>query len=157
MRVLLQRVRSASVTVENETIGQVESGLVAFVGIGHDDTIQIVERMADKTVQLRIFEDADGKMNRSILDVATDGNANSGVLVISQFTLLADTRKGRRPSFINAAAPDIASNLVERYADQVRGHGLPVATGRFGAHMLVSLVNDGPVTIWLDSGELAIT
>jgi D-tyrosyl-tRNA(Tyr) deacylase len=149
MRVILQRVRRGSVTVENQMTGSVETGFVALVGVTHGDTQAEAEMLAKKTANLRVFEDSDGKMNLSALDTG------AGVLVISQFTLYADVRKGRRPSFIDAARPEIAAPLVEHYADCLRHEGITrVEKGVFGAMMLVEIHNDGPVTIILDSDEL---
>ena len=153
MRVLLQRVRSASVSVGQDVIAEIGPGLVTLVGIAHDDSDEISRRLASKTFDLRIFEDEQGRMNRSIRDLVSDGR-DCRVLVVSQFTLYTDSRKGRRPSFIDAARPDVAEALVSRFADQFRAAGIPVEQGRFGAEMLVRLENDGPVTIWLDSRDL---
>lgn len=150
MRVLIQRVTRASVTVGGEIIGQIGPGFLLLVGITHDDTPEQVAQTAQKVANLRIFEDAAGAMNRSALDLLSAGDP-VGMLVVSQFTLYADTRKGRRPSFINAARPEVAAPLVEHFAASLRALALPVATGRFGAEMAIDLVNDGPVTIWLDS------
>src|SRR5687768_1496735 len=144
MRVLLQRVAHASVTVDQKIVGQIDRGYVLLVGVGHGDGEIEAQWLAQKVVGLRVFEDADGKFNLSIQDVG--GSA----LVVSQFTLYADARKGRRPSFIDAALPDVAAPLVERFADMLRAEGVPVETGVFGAHMLVEIHNDGPVTIWLE-------
>jgi D-aminoacyl-tRNA deacylase len=150
MRVILQRVRRGSVQVDETVTGSVEQGFVALVGMTHSDTRAEVELLARKTVHLRVFEDAAGKMNQSALEVG------AGVLVISQFTLYADSRKGRRPSFIDAARPEQAAPLVEYYAERLRAEGIPrVERGVFGAMMLVEIWNDGPVTILLDSAELA--
>jgi D-aminoacyl-tRNA deacylase len=150
VRALVQRVSSASVTstpegggVPEET-GRIGQGLVALVGVTHDDDRAAAEKLADKVWNLRVFEDADGQMNRSCADVG------GGVLVVSQFTLYGDTRKGRRPSFVDAARPDHAEPMVEALVDRLRVHGAEVATGRFRTHMDVSLVNDGPVTILLE-------
>jgi D-aminoacyl-tRNA deacylase len=149
MRVILQRVTRGSVTVDGKIVGSVDKGFVALVGMSHGDTQEQVEVLARKTANLRVFEDEQGKMNLSALDVG------GGVLVISQFTLYADTRKGRRPSFIDAAAPDVASPLVDYYAERLRVEGIQrVEQGIFGATMLVEIHNDGPVTIILDSSEL---
>lgn len=149
MRVILQRVSQGSVTVEGEVTGQVEKGYVALVGVTHTDTETEAELLARKTAQLRVFEDAEGKMNLSIQEVG------GGVLVISQFTLYADAKKGRRPSFIEAARPEQASPLVDFYAAKLREYGVErVETGVFGAMMLVEIHNDGPVTIILDSEDL---
>ena len=144
MRVVLQRVSSASVTVDDQLVGQIGHGLLALVGIGHGDTETQVRWLADKTAELRIFEDDQGKMNRSVLDVG--GSA----LVVSQFTLLGDCRKGRRPAFTEAAAPELANALYTRYADLLADRGIDVQRGTFAADMKVALVNDGPVTMILD-------
>jgi D-tyrosyl-tRNA(Tyr) deacylase len=154
MRILLQRVSSAAVRVDGEMIGEIGRGLVALVGIGHADTPAVVERMAGKCVDLRIFEDDAGKMNRSLRDLGSEPDG-AGMLVVSQFTLYADARKGRRPSFTDAAPPILGQELVDTFVAAVRSLGVTVATGQFGAHMVVSLDNDGPVTIWLDSAELS--
>ena len=148
MRALLQRVTWASVTVEGLVVGQIGQGLLILVGVGHDDGEAQVKTLADKIAHLRIFEDEQGKMNRSLLDLG--GQA----LVVSQFTLYADARRGRRPSFTDAAPPALAEPLVERFKEMLAGYGLEVAGGVFGAYMQVKLLNDGPVTIWLDSEEL---
>lgn len=147
MRALLQRVTSVSVTVEGEVVGEIERGLLVLVGIGAEDGPADVAAMAGKIANLRIFPDDQGRFNRSLLD--TGGAA----LVVSQFTLYADTRKGRRPSFVHAAPPELAAPLVEQLADALRSLGATVALGRFGAKMQVALVNDGPVTIWLDDSK----
>jgi D-aminoacyl-tRNA deacylase len=147
MRALLQRVSHASVTVDGKVVGQIGQGLLVLLGVGQDDSEIEVKTLADKIVQLRIFGDDEGKMNRSLLDTGGE------VLVVSQFTLYADTRKGRRPSFTDAAPPAIAEPLVERFKDTIAAYGLKVAGGIFGAHMDVELLNDGPVTIWLDSEQ----
>ena len=150
MRVLIQRVTRASVAVAGETVGKIGPGFLLLVGITHGDTPELVTQMAQKVSNLRIFDDACGNLNRSALDLlSTDDPV--GMLVVSQFTLYADTRKGRRPSFVDAARPEIAAPLVDLFADTLRGLALPVATGRFGAEMAIDLVNDGPITIWLDS------
>lgn len=149
MRVLLQRVRQGSVTVDGEIVGAVDRGYVALVGITHNDTEADADLLATKTVHLRVFEDEAGKMNRSILEV------RGGILVVSQFTLYADVRKGRRPSFIDAAAPAHAAGLMNRYASKLVSEGVTrVEKGIFGAMMQVSIMNDGPVTLWLDTAEL---
>jgi D-tyrosyl-tRNA(Tyr) deacylase len=153
VRVLVQRVTRARVTVEGETTGEIGSGFVLLVGVKLDDTPAEADLLARKVANLRVFDDADGNLNRSALDLLTAGE-RVGMLVVSQFTLYADCRKGRRPSFVNAAPPAIAEPLVIRFADSLREVGLPVETGRFGAEMQVELVNDGPVTIWLDTAEL---
>jgi len=144
LRALLQRVSRAAVSVEGQEIARIGPGLVVLLGVGHGDGEAQVRQMADKVLNLRIFADAQGKFNLSALDVGAD------VLVVSQFTLYADTRKGRRPSFVDAAPPDVAAPLVDNFAELVRRAGLRVGTGQFGAHMLVEILNDGPVTIWLE-------
>jgi D-tyrosyl-tRNA(Tyr) deacylase len=150
VRVLIQRVTRASVSVEGETVGKIGPGFLLLVGITHDDTAEQVTQMAQKVANLRIFDDACGNLNRSALDLLTTGDP-VGMLVVSQFTLYADTRKGRRPSFVDAARPEIAAPLVDHFVDALGGLSLPVARGRFGAEMAIDLVNDGPITIWLDS------
>lgn len=144
MRLLIQRVSQASVTVEQQTISKIGKGLLILLGVGHGDGEEQVAFLAEKTANLRIFEDDQGKTNLSVLDVMGE------VIVVSQFTLYADTRKGRRPSFIDAALPDVAAPLVERFIELLRGHGVPTQSGQFGAHMHVEIYNDGPVTIWLE-------
>ena len=144
MRLLIQRVSRASVTVEQKTISSIGNGLLILLGVGHGDGEEQAVFLAEKTANLRIFEDAQGKTNLSILDVKGEA------IVVSQFTLYADTRKGRRPSFIDAALPAAAAPLVERFVELLRGHGVPTRTGQFGAHMQVEIHNDGPVTIWLE-------
>ena len=148
MRALLQRVSQASVTVEEKVVGQIGKGLLIFLGIGLEDTENTVKTLVDKIVQLRIFPDQQGKMNLSLLH--TQGE----VLVVSQFTLHADMRRGRRPSFTNAAPPALANSLYELFKETCTQYGLTVASGIFGASMGVELRNEGPVTIWLDSEEL---
>ena len=145
VRLLLQRVRHAAVRVDDAVVGSIGEGLLVLVGIGHGDTPEIARQMADRTVGLRIFRDDEGRTNRSLLDVAGE------VLAVSQFTLYADTRKGRRPSFLDAAPPDLGDELYRAYAVAVAAHGVRVERGVFGAEMAVELVNDGPFTIWLDS------
>lgn len=147
MKVLLQRVTQASVTVSGETIGNIGTGLVVLVGISRGDAIKDAQYLSQKTLGLRIFADNDSKFNLSVLDV------HGELLVISQFTLLADARRGRRPSFTEAAHPDRAEELFNRFVDEIRKSGLTVQTGRFQAHMLVEIRNDGPVTVMLDSKE----
>lgn len=152
MRVLLQRVTEARVTVDDAVVGEVGKGLLLLAGIATDDTGMDLERMATKIVNLQIFEDDDGKMNRSALDVNADrDDPTFGLLVVSQFTLYADVRKGRRPSFVGAASPEVAAPMIERWAGMLGGLGFRVEQGVFGAHMAVHLVNDGPVTLRLDS------
>jgi len=145
MRLLLQRVTQAHVSVESQVVGSIGAGLVILVGVGHDDTAAVAVALANKAVDLRIFRDGEGKTNRSLLD------KGGAVLAISQFTLFADTRKGRRPSFIDAAPPEQGNALYERFCAAVEERGVEVARGIFGAEMQVALVNDGPMTIWLDS------
>ncbi len=147
MRALIQRVAEASVKVEGRIVGRIESGLLVLVGVGVGDTEEIADKLADKVAGLRIFSDAGGKFNLSLLDTG------GGALVVSQFTLLADTRKGKRPSFLDAAAPELASWLVLRFNERLRQLGIETAMGIFGAHMEVALINDGPVTIMLDSAD----
>ena len=147
MRALLQRVSEASVTVEGEIVGAIEGGLLILLGVGQDDTAAEIGPLADKIVNLRIFSDAAGKFNLSL------GDVGGAALVVSQFTLFADTRKGRRPSFVQAAPPERAEPLVEQFCAALRERGVTVAAGRFGASMQVRLVNEGPVTIWLDTAK----
>lgn len=154
MRVLVQRVSRASVKVEGAITGQIGPGLLLLAGITAGDTEADGAALAQKIAHLRIFPDEQGAMNLSALDRQAAGQ-ESGILVVSQFTLYADMRKGRRPSFVQAAPPDVASPLVDAFADQFRRLGFTVAEGIFGAHMDVALVNDGPVTLWLDTAELA--
>lgn len=143
MRILLQRVSRASVTVDGKEIGSIGSGLLLFVGVKSDDTEAGAKALAEKVVNLRIFSDQEGKMNLSLLDVKGE------TLIVSQFTLYGDCRKGRRPSFVEAAPPEEANRLYLYFVEQVRGLGVKVATGLFQAHMAVKLVNDGPVTLML--------
>ena len=145
MRLVIQRVSTASVMVAGEIIGQIGPGLLVLIGIRPDDDTATVALMAEKTVNLRIFGDDQGRTNLSLLETG------GAVLLVSQFTLYADLRRGRRPSFIDAAPPEVAAPLVDAFAEQLRGRGVAVASGRFGANMQVGLVNDGPVTILLDS------
>jgi D-aminoacyl-tRNA deacylase len=144
MRVLIQRVSQAGVTVDQQAISKIGKGLLILLGVGHGDGEEQVQFLAEKVANLRIFEDQDGKTNLSVLDVKGEA------IVVSQFTLYADTRKGRRPSFIDAALPEIAAPLVERFVELLRGHGVPTQAGQFGAHMQVEIHNDGPVTVWLE-------
>jgi len=145
MRLLLQRVTRAKVSVDGRVVGEIGPGLLVLVGVGHDDTEDTSRAMASKAVDLRIFRDDEGRTNRSLIDVS------GAALAISQFTLFADTRKGRRPSFLDAAPPDQGNALYESFCSAVQERGVKVAKGIFGAEMEVELVNDGPMTIWLDS------
>jgi D-tyrosyl-tRNA(Tyr) deacylase len=145
MRVLLQRVTRAQVSVAGDVRGAIGPGLMALVGVGPDDRAATAEALGAKSVDLRIFRDDDGRTNRSLADVG------GAMLVVSQFTLYGDTRKGRRPSFISAAGPELAAEMVEVFASAVERRGIEVGRGVFGAEMQVELVNDGPMTIWLDS------
>jgi D-aminoacyl-tRNA deacylase len=145
MRACIQRVRQASVTVDHQVVGSIEHGLVVLLGVGTRDTADDAQWLAEKLVGLRIFDDAEGKMNLSVADV------RGSLLVISQFTLFGDCRKGRRPSFVDAAPPAVAERLYQTFLDAVRRRNVPVETGVFRAHMDVALVNDGPVTLLLDT------
>ena len=147
MRALIQRVTQANVTVDDAVIGAIDEGLVILLGVGEDDGEAEAQQLAEKIANLRIFGDAAGKFNRSLLDVG------GAALVVSQFTLYADTRKGRRPSFARAAHPDVAAPLVDRLCAILRDLNITVATGVFGAHMQVQLTNNGPVTISLDTDD----
>jgi len=144
MRALLQRVSRASVIVDGQTVASIGRGLVVLLGIGQGDSEKQAAFLAEKVAQLRIFEDAESKFNLSLLDIRGEA------LVVSQFTLYGDAHKGRRPSFSDAARPELAAPLVERFAELVRLQGVPTRTGIFGAHMLVKIENDGPVTLWLE-------
>lgn len=144
MRVVLQRVSHGRVTVRDRTVADIGPGLVILLGVAPTDGLDQVEYLTQKIANLRIFEDDEGKMNRSLLDMGGQ------VLVVSQFTLYADTRKGRRPSFTEAALPEIAEPLVRRFVELMQSLGVPTQTGEFGAHMLVEIDNDGPVTIWME-------
>ncbi len=148
MRAILQRVRRAEVSVDGKTIGKTDGGYLILLGVKTGDTEEEARFLAKKTAELRVFTDSEGKMNLSLLDIG--GSA----LVVSQFTLYADCKKGRRPAFINAEKPPLSENLYLRYVDYLRESGVQVETGAFGAHMLVSLENDGPVTILLDTEEI---
>ena len=148
MKAVIQRVSRALVVVDGETIGAIGRGLLVLLGVAHGDTVDDARRLAQKTAEMRIFEDDEGRFNLSLIDVAGEA------LVVSQFTLLADTRRGRRPSFVDAATPAVAEPLVRQFQEALRALGLTVAGGRFGAHMYVDLVNDGPVTIILDTADL---
>ena len=145
MRAVIQRVSQASVIVAEETVGAIDQGLMVLLGVAQGDTSKDSAYLADKTAGLRIFEDDEGKMNRSVADIG------GSILVVSQFTLLGDCRKGRRPGFTDAAPPELADKLYEEYVHALRSQGVTVATGVFRANMQVALVNDGPVTIMLDS------
>ena len=145
MRAVVQRVSSASVTVDEREVGRIGPGLCVLLGVRSGDREQDASWMAEKLVNLRIFEDENGKLNRSLLD------ADGAMLIVSQFTLYGDCRKGRRPSFIDAALPEVANTLYEKFVECVRFRGIEVATGEFQTHMVVSLSNDGPVTLILDS------
>lgn len=146
MRILLQRVSHASVVVDGETVGTIERGYLLLVGIGKDDTQANVDKLAKKVINLRLFPNDEGRFDRSLLDI------NGGALVVSQFTLFGDARKGNRPSFIDAAPPEVAQPLCDAFAESLRQLGVKrVEAGRFGAHMDVTLCNEGPVTLWLDS------
>lgn len=145
MRVILQRSKESKVTVDGEITGKIDKGIVLLVGVTHDDTEEDADYLAEKISGLRIFEDEDGKMNLSIKDIGGD------ILSVSQFTLYADTRKGRRPSFVHVAKPEQAQRLYEYFNKQLKKKGLKVETGIFGAMMEVSILNDGPVTIIMDS------
>ena len=145
MRAVVQRVSQARVTIAGETVGQIGRGLLVLLGVTHADTPAHADWLAEKIIGLRIFADADDKMNLGVADVGGD------MLIVSQFTLYGDCSKGRRPSFIDAAPPEIAIPLYERFINAVKAQGVPVATGRFGAMMQVELTNDGPVTLIVDS------
>ena len=145
MRVLIQRVSEASVTIDGSVKGEIGKGLLLLLGIETEDNQEDIEWLVRKIVQMRIFGDEEGKMNNSILDV------NGSILVISQFTLHASTKKGNRPSYIKAARPETAIPLYERFLETLEAENIPVASGEFGADMKVALINDGPVTIWIDS------
>lgn len=147
MRAILQRVHQASVTVDNEVVGSIDQGLLVFLGCGEGDTEEELDYIVEKSVNLRIFSDEDGRMNLSLLDLDAE------MLVVSQFTLYANTKKGRRPSFVDAMKPGPAEVLYEGFVDTVRSRGVSVETGVFGAMMDVELINDGPVTIILDTDE----
>lgn len=145
MRAVVQRVSSSRVTVDERVTGEVKKGLLVLLGVTHDDTSKDVDYMVDKVTNLRIFEDENDKMNLSLKDI--EGEA----MAVSQFTLYGDARKGRRPSFSDAARPDVANPLYEEFVEKLRAQGITVGTGEFGAHMMVELTNDGPVTILLES------
>jgi D-tyrosyl-tRNA(Tyr) deacylase len=144
LRALVQRVKYGKVSVKAQTTAEIGKGVVILLGVGHGDSAEQAAFLAEKVANLRIFEDADGKMNLSLLDIKGEA------IVVSQFTLYADARKGRRPSFTDAALPDVARPLVDKFAELLRAQGIPTGQGIFGAEMLVEIHNDGPVTIWLE-------
>jgi len=147
MRAVIQRVAQSGVRVGGEQVARISAGLLVLLGVADGDSTQQADSLADKIVNLRVFEDQDGKMNRSLLDTGGE------MLVVSQFTLLGDCRKGRRPSFVGAAQAEAANRLYENFVERVRGHGVRAQTGRFGAMMQVDLINDGPVTFILESAS----
>jgi D-aminoacyl-tRNA deacylase len=144
MRVVIQRVKHGRVSIDGRTVAEIGLGVVILLGIGHGDGEEQAKYLAQKIAHLRIFEDEQGKINRSLLEVGGEA------IVVSQFTLYADTRKGRRPSFTDAAQPEIANSMVDYFAKMLAGEGVSTQMGEFGAHMLVELANDGPVTIWME-------
>jgi D-tyrosyl-tRNA(Tyr) deacylase len=148
VRACIQRVHEARVEIDGTIVGEIRTGLVVLLGVGQEDGDSETEWLADKVIGLRVFEDDAGKMNRSLAEVG------GAMLVVSQFTLYGDCRRGRRPSFIDAAPPELAERLYEAFVGRVRAAGIEVATGRFREHMLVSLTNDGPVTLWIDTVEM---
>ena len=148
MKVVVQRVKESSVTIDGEVKGQIGKGFMLLVGFSNDDNTSIIDKMIDKIIHLRVFEDEQGKMNLSLSDI------NGSILSISQFTLYADCRKGRRPGFTDAAKPDIAIPLYEDFIQKIKEAGIHIETGVFGADMKVALINDGPVTIILDSRDI---
>ena len=147
MKALLQRVSHASVTIDGDTVGSIRTGLCLFLCVEQGDTREDADYLKEKLLNLRIFPDDAGRFDKSVLDIG------GGLLIISQFTLAADTRKGRRPGFTRAAPPETAEPMLDYFVEQCRASGLNVETGKFGAHMQVDLSNDGPVTIWLDSRD----
>jgi D-tyrosyl-tRNA(Tyr) deacylase len=147
MRALLQRTTGASVRTDGDQVASIGQGLVVLLGVGHDDDASTADALAERVARLRIFRDDEGRTNRSLIDVRGEA------LVVSQFTLFADTSRGRRPGFTGAAGPEQAERLYQRFAASLREHDVQVETGRFGAEMAVELVNDGPFTIWLDTAE----
>ncbi|MCC5911532.1 MAG: D-tyrosyl-tRNA(Tyr) deacylase [Clostridiaceae bacterium] len=148
MRAIIQRIKEGKVVVDQETTGEIKKGLLVYLGVGHEDTVEDIKYMVQKISNLRIFEDEEEKMNLSLLDI--DGE----MLVVSQFTLMGDCRKGRRPNFTEAAKPQYAESLYEVFVSHCRGLGINVATGVFQAHMMVDAVNDGPVTMLIDSKKV---
>ena len=148
MKIVLQRVKEASVTIDGEVYGAINKGYMILVGFNNDDTHEIIDRLVEKVIHLRVFEDENQKMNRSLIDV------EGFILSISQFTLYADCKKGNRPSFTNAGKPDLATTLYDQFNQKLQEQGMHVETGIFGADMKIELLNDGPVTIVLDSKEL---
>lgn len=148
MRAVVQRVERSKVDVDGKTIGSIEKGLLIFLGVGQEDGDKDLDYIFDKIINLRIFEDEDGKMNRSLLDIEGE------LLVVSQFTLYGDARKGRRPSFSSSARPDLANEMYEEFIARARNMGIRTETGEFGADMKVDILNDGPVTILLDSERI---
>jgi len=152
LKAVVQRVIDASVTVDGKVTGKIKSGLLVYLGVAQEDDKADADRLSEKIVHLRIFNDKDGKMNLSLMDLSGSG-ADAGVLAVSQFTLLADSRKGRRPSWNGAAPPDKANQLYEYFTEKIRQQGLVCECGEFQAHMMVSYTNDGPVTIILDTKD----
>ena len=148
MRAVVQRVSSSSVTVDENKLSNINKGLLVLLGVTHDDTNKDVDYLLEKIVNLRIFEDENEKMNLSLKDI------NGELLVVSQFTLFGDCRKGRRPNFTEAAKPELANKLYEEFIEKAKAYGINVGTGQFGAHMMVELVNDGPVTLLIDSKKI---
>ncbi len=154
MRALVQRVSRASVTVSGDVVGSIDAGYMILLGVSPEDTQAEIDLLVNKIANLRILDDSDGTMNKSALDYLEDSPNSVAMLVVSQFTLYGDVRKGRRPSWSKAAPPPVAEPLVESFCETLRTQGFRVETGVFGAEMAVELVNDGPVTLWLDTDEL---